>query len=226
MAERRSSSLGFLSQDSKLLTSLGISHSCLDNLETAFFIPRATLQNSHHSLTPSLASFAIKRWPSLSFHICLSILPSKSFSSNACVWLSFQLFQRKRHLSSFPADTRICAPSRPVLCGVEQTATGSDLGLSPSSNILQLFPASLLPEYGNYIIIISNCKFHSLLLWSNYLACASQWVCTSSHLCLVLQTTSSSFSCWVSLDMSPLSEVSVAFLHLEKFLPSFKIWIK
>lgn len=138
----------------------------------------------------------------------------------------FQLFQRKRHLPSFPVDTHICALSRPVLCGVEQTAAGSDLDLSPSSNILQLFLASLLPEYGNYIVIISNCKFHSPLLWSNYLACASQWVCTSSHLCLVPQTTSSSFPCWVSSDMSPLSEVSLAILHLEKFLPSFKILFK
>ena len=233
-----------------------------------------------------------------------------------CLYLAFpfQLFQRKRHLPSFPVDTRICASSRPVLCGVEQTASGSDLDLSPSSNILQLFPASLLPEYGNYIVAaaakslqscptlcdpvdgslpgspvpgilqarklewvaisfssvwkwkvtvkslshvwllatpwtaayqsppsvglsrreywsgvplpISNCKFHSLLLWSNYLACASHWVCTSSHLCLVPQTTSSSFPCWVSLDMSPLSEVSLAILHLEKFLPSFKILFK
>lgn len=83
-----------------------------------------------------------------------------------CLYLAFpsQLFQRKRHLSCFPADTHICASSHPVLCGVEQTATGSDLKLSPSSNILQLFPASLLPEYGNYIITVSNCKFHSLLL--------------------------------------------------------------
>ena len=59
MAERGSSSLGFLSQDSKPLTSLGISCSCLDNLENAFLIPRATLQNSYHSLTLSLASFTI-----------------------------------------------------------------------------------------------------------------------------------------------------------------------
>ena len=71
-----------------------------------------------------------------------------------CLYLAFpfQLFQRKRHLPSFPVDTRICASSRPVLCGVQQTASGSDLDLSPSSNILQLFPASLLPEYGNYIV--------------------------------------------------------------------------
>ena len=61
MAERGPSSLGFLSRDSKPLTSLGIGHSCLDNLETAFLIPRATLQNSYHSLTLSLASFTIKR---------------------------------------------------------------------------------------------------------------------------------------------------------------------
>ena len=107
-----------------------------------------------------------------------------------CLYLAFpsQLFQRKRHLSCFPADTHICASSRPVLCDIEQAATGSDLNLSPSSNILQLFPASLLPEYGNDIITVSNCEFHSLLLWDNDLACASQWVCTSAHPCLVPQT--------------------------------------
>ena len=61
MAERRSSSLGFLSQDSKLLTSLGISHSCLDNLETAFLIPRATLQNSSSLSHPKPCFFCYQK---------------------------------------------------------------------------------------------------------------------------------------------------------------------
>lgn len=55
--------------------------------------------------------------------------------------------------------------SHPVLSGVEQP----DLDLNPCSKIVPLLPASFLPEYGQCIVLIGNCKFQQPL-WNNYLA--------------------------------------------------------
>lgn len=72
-------------------------------------------------------------------------------------------FREWNILLPLPSNTCIWASSCPILRGIEQTAQKSDLDSNPSSNILQLLPASLLPEYGVDIVIIGNCKFDSFV---------------------------------------------------------------
>lgn len=113
---------------------------------------RSELSSLSH---PSLVPITIKRRPSLSVHMC-------SITFLICPFLLRYFRKGNVPLLPLPSNTCLWASAYPILCGAEQTAMKSDLDLNPRSNILQLLPAPLLPEYGVCIVIISNCKFHQL----------------------------------------------------------------
>lgn len=179
MAEGGQSSFGFLSQNSKAIHPLGYQPCLPWQSEGCFLI----LQDHYSELLspshPSLISFTIKRWPSTSLHTYLSI--PLSIPSPPCLFLSCpsKLFQRKKHLSSFAVQhLHLCFITSCSMC-VEQTASGSDLDLNPSSNMLQLFPASLLLEYGNYVVTVVIVSFSNFCETTTWHSLACQSVCTS-----------------------------------------------